>query len=94
MSAPPAIAYPPEPTQAQEDYLVTSVHQWSLSNGLVVRSQSEPKDQNATTAPVTLYPSLFPRACFEEARAIQCAYNELYAKIASDEPWLGKIVDE
>ncbi len=48
----------------------------------------------ATTAPVTLFPSLFPRACFEEGRAIQTAYNELYACIANDEEWLGEVVKE
>ena len=30
-----------------------------------------------------------PRACFEEARALQCAYNELYANVADDDHSLG-----
>lgn len=41
-----------------------------------------------------MFPSLFPRVCFEEALAIQKAYNELYAAIAQDEEWLEGIVDE
>lgn len=44
--------------------------------------------------PVALYPTEFPRAAFEHAKAIQKDYNELYAKIASDIPFLTKIMDE
>ena len=88
------VAYPPGPTLAQEGHLVASAHEWALSKGLVVRSNSEQSDQTAVTAPVTLYPSLFPRTCFEEARALQQAYNELYACLSDDDHWLGRILQE
>jgi glutathione synthase len=48
----------------------------------------------ATIAPVTLFPSPFPRCCFEEAISIQPAYNELYSAISRDEEWLERIVKE
>jgi glutathione synthase len=74
---------------------------WSLAHGLTVRPPLSLINENqeaagifATTAPVTLFPSLFPRACFDEAVAIQSIYNELYAAIASDEEWLEEIVRE
>ena len=93
--------YPPTLTAEQWDYLVTNVKDWSILNGLAIRPPLSfvPKDMDpsrslAVTAPVTLFPSLFPRICFEEARAIQTAYNELYALIASDEEWLQEVVEE
>lgn len=47
----------------------------------------------ATTAPVTLFPSLFPRACYNEAVALQAAFGELYAGIGADEGWLGGVIE-
>ena len=93
--------YPPSLSLEQMDYLLSNIKDWSILNGLAVRPSSsfvsettDPSRSLAITAPVTLFPSLFPRACFEEARAIQTAYNELYACIANDEEWLGEVVKE
>ena len=93
--------YPPVLDSEQLDYLLSNIKDWSILNGLAVRPSSsfvseelDPSRCLAVTAPVTLFPSLFPRACFEEARAIQIAYNELYACIANNEEWLGEVVKE
>jgi len=93
--------YPPSLTSEQSEYLLSTIKDWSILNGLAVRPASsfvpenvDPSRSLAVTAPVTLFPSLFPRACFEEARAIQVAYNELYALVARDEQWLQGIVEE
>jgi len=93
--------YPLELTAEQEEYLLLNLNDWSIANGLAVRPSAsfvsqevDPSRVLAVTAPVTLFPSLFPRACFEEARSIQTAYNELYAAIARDEEWLGEIIQE
>lgn len=101
MAALSSSSYPPELSSAQSNYLLSNVKDWSILNGLAVRpsqsfipGQADPSGSLAVTAPVTLFPSLFPRACFEEARAIQSAYNELYALIASDEEWLRQVVEE
>ena len=93
--------YPPSLSAEQSDYLLTNLKDWSILNGLTVRPSFsfvseavDPSRSLAVTAPVTLFPSLFPRVCFEEARAIQKAYNELYALIARDEDWLQEVVEE
>ena len=93
--------YPPQLTPDQEAYLLSHIKDWSFLNGLVVRPSAtfipkevDPSRSTVVTAPVTLFPSLFPQACFEEARAIQRAYNELYALIASNVNWLQEIVEE
>ena len=93
--------YPPPLSQEQHEYLLSNVKNWSILNGLAVRPPDafvsrdiDPEKCLAVTAPLTLFPSLFPRHCFEEAREIQIAYNELYVAIAKDEQWLKDVVEE
>lgn len=94
-------AYPPPLTAEQREYLLTTLKDWSIAHGLAVRpapsfvaQDLDPSGVLATTAPVTLFPSPFPRSCFDEALSIQAAYNELYSAIARDEEWLEQIVKE
>lgn len=93
--------YPPRLSPEEEKYLVSNLKDWSIAHGLAVRpapsfiqSSQDPSGVLAGTAPVTLFPSLFPRACFEEGLSIQKAYNELYAAISQDEEWLRDIIGE
>ncbi|KAF8476022.1 hypothetical protein BDZ91DRAFT_710779, partial [Kalaharituber pfeilii] len=93
--------YPPNLTPDQLHFLLTSFADWSLAHGLAVRPQpslipENPGNAIAVHAPVALFPSPFPRKLFKEAREIQTVYNELYAKIASEqgEEWLGGIIEE
>lgn len=93
--------YPPPLSEEEQAHLVKTIQDWSIANGLAVRpaptfvpESVDPKGSLAVTAPVTLFPSPFPRHCFEDALAIQKSYNELYARIASDESWLSEVVGE
>ena len=93
--------YPPEVTEAESALLVSSIKDWSIAHGLAVRPapnlvavEEDPNHVLATSAPVTLFPSSFPRVCFEQARVVQKAYNQLYATIAQDEQFLQDMVEE
>ena len=93
--------YPPELSDTECQYLLANLKDWSISYGLAVRpstafipQKQDPAHSLATTAPVTLFPSLFPRACFEQGLSIQTAYNKLYSGIARDEKWLRPIIEE
>ena len=93
--------YPPDLDDEQREYLLSNLKDWSIAHGLAVRpapsyipDNKNPSGALATTAPVTLFPSLFPRICFEQAESVAKAYNELYSAIASDEAWLKEIVEE
>ncbi|KAF2114783.1 hypothetical protein BDV96DRAFT_575882 [Lophiotrema nucula] len=101
MAVPNDAQYPPELSPEEEQYLLTNVKDWSIAHGLAVRpaptfvsQERDPSGVLATTAPVTLFPSIFPRSCFEQGLAIQKAYNELYSAIARDEEWIKGIVEE
>jgi hypothetical protein len=93
--------YPPELPETSHQYLLTNLKDWSISYGLAVRPATsfvplnqDPELSLATTAPVTLFPSLISRSCFEQGLAIQTAYNKLYSAIARDEAWLQPIIEE
>lgn len=94
-------SYPPSLTPSQASFLKSTVKEWAICHGLAVApapsfiaAEHDPNHALATTAPVTLFPSLVPLQCFHEALMIQTAYNEVYARIARDEEWLGEVVEE
>lgn len=93
--------YPPELSTEQQGYLLTALKDWSIAHGLAVRpaasfvsQEVDPGHVTAVTAPVTLFPSLFPRQCLDQAKRACKAYNELYSAIASHVAWLQPIVEE
>ncbi|GAO49891.1 glutathione synthase [Saitoella complicata NRRL Y-17804] len=92
------MAYPPSLTEAQKQYLHSSLTDYALAHGLVVRpadslAPTNPSNTLATAAPVTLFPSLFPREAWMEARDVQEMYNELYVRVSRDEKWLGEVME-
>lgn len=93
--------YPPELTSEQETHLVSSIKNWTAYHGLSVRpaptfvhKDVDPSGVLVSNAPVTLFPSPFPKRCYETAVALQKIYNALYASISTDEAWLGMIIEE
>ncbi|KAH8815626.1 glutathione synthetase-like protein [Xylogone sp. PMI_703] len=101
MAKPVLTNYPPDLTAAESDQLASTIKDWSIAHGLAVRpppslvsNEVDPHGVLATTAPVTLFPSPFPRVCFEQAASIQRAYNQLYASISQDEEFLSGIVQD
>lgn len=96
-----ASPYPPDLSAEESEQLLVTIKDWSIAHGLAVRppptlisTEADPHGVLATTAPVTLFPSPFPRICFDQAKAVQKAYNILYASIAQDEAFLKDIVQE
>lgn len=93
--------YPPAVDEEERARLVEVIKDWAIANGLAVRppptlitAEADPNGVLATNVPVTLFPSPFPQVCFDEAKAVQKAYNELYAKVSQDERFLSSMVEE
>ncbi|KAI9727304.1 MAG: hypothetical protein M1828_006923 [Chrysothrix sp. TS-e1954] len=82
--------YPPILPENQLSTLASTVKDWQLNQGSLLKLVGSEEDNSvlARQIGVTLWPSLFPRAAFEEARQLCCAFNELYAAVAEDEVWL------
>lgn len=92
-------SYPPDLTKQQSDFLAAQIKDWSIAHGLAFRPQiayteDDVEGNYVGAAPVTVFPSLFPLDCFQEALSLQTAYNKLYANIANNEKWLGRVVEE
>lgn len=94
-------AYPPSLSEAETEVLVNTIKDWSAGNGLVVRppptvipAEVDPKGIAAINAPVTLFPSPFPRQCFAQALGVQTTYNELYAAVSRNEEFIEGTVKE
>lgn len=93
--------YPPAVDEGERERLVEVIKDWTVANGLTVRpppalvsAGADPVGVLATSVPVTLFPSPFPRVCFEQGKMVQKAYNELYARASQDEDFLGRMVKE
>lgn len=93
--------YPPAVDEAERARLVEVIKDWTVANGLTVRpppslisADADPSGVLATSVPVTLFPSPFPQVCFDQARTVQKAYNELYAKVSQDVDFLSSMVKE
>ena len=87
--------YPPRLSNQQEQYILTTMKDWSIQHGLAVRPSSsfvtgstDPNGVLASTAPVTLFPSPFPRRSFRQGNELQKEYNRLYAAISNNEEWI------
>ena len=94
-------AYPPSLRDDEREGLAQAIKDWSIGNGLAVRpppavipTDVDPAGVSAIHAPVTLFPSPFPKQCFAQGKAVQQAYNELYAAVSRDEEFLAQIVKE
>lgn len=85
--------WPPKQRQQEEDHIVGQAVDWALSNALIYRPVSEPgRPASAIHAPFSLYPTPFPRRLFAKAKALQEAYNAMYANIACDETFLEQVI--
>lgn len=82
----------PSLSQKQLDRLVCELTQFGLSNGLIMYPPSPYLDYQPMLAPVTLFPTPFPRKQFSKAVSIQQSYNKLYAQVVSEKVWLTDII--
>lgn len=84
----------PSLTPVEQSDLTENLTQWSLANGLIMYPPNF-KSYSAGIAPVTLFPTPFPKKAFENAIAVQKLFNELYINVVSQhKEWLIKIIAE
>jgi len=86
-------SWPPNLTIEQQTHLqeLSTLH--SLSHGFTLlppNSRSPPT--HTFSAPLSLFPTPFPRGLYELAKEIQPLYNALYARIALDWEFLDRVM--
>ncbi|KAJ3747659.1 hypothetical protein DFH05DRAFT_1441827 [Lentinula detonsa] len=67
---------------------------YALAHGLLYLSvgAQPPAPTSAIHAPISLFPTPFPRVQFEQAQRLQSIYNVLYSRIAMDTEFLDQIM--
>jgi glutathione synthase len=86
--------YPPRLADEQYELLISAIKDWQITHGSLLKLVHTDEENTVQCHPVgtTLFPTLFPRELFDEAHALQKAYNKLYAAVAEDEEWLHNIL--
>ncbi|ODQ44545.1 hypothetical protein PICMEDRAFT_36670 [Pichia membranifaciens NRRL Y-2026] len=84
----------PELSQDQLEKVVSDVTQYGLSAGLVMYPPAPFSKYAPTLAPITIFPTPFPRKQFEKSLAIEKTYNKLYAGVVSEYKWLTHILKD
>ncbi|KAJ7164989.1 hypothetical protein C8R46DRAFT_1220133 [Mycena filopes] len=87
--------WPPALTEAQLESLTLYATTYALSHSLLYLpavTPQPPLPNSAIHAPLSLFPSPFPRRLFSLARRLQSTYNILYARIAMDVEFLDKVM--
>jgi len=82
--------WPPSLTVEQLDYLLLLSTTYALSHGFTLLPPSSPTP--TFSAPLSLFPSPFPRTLYQLAKEIQPIYNALYARIALDWEFLDRVM--
>ncbi|PYH79351.1 putative glutathione synthetase [Aspergillus uvarum CBS 121591] len=82
--------YPPPLSEEQRLWLAFSVQDWQVSHGSMLKRVRSQSAHSVLCCPigVTLFPTPFPRAHFDQALELQSIYNELYCAMTEDEHWI------
>ncbi|CAO3613374.1 unnamed protein product [Cunninghamella blakesleeana] len=81
--------YPPKVSEVKLEEIKLEAIDWALSHGLIVRPTFEKqqyfkKNASVIHAPLSLYPTPFPRAEFYKAKDIQVPWNTLIHQMSQD----------
>lgn len=83
----------PALSEKNQTVLVERLLQWCLANGLVMYPPNF-VNHSANNAPITLFPTPFPRDLFEKAVEVQQTFNKLYVSvITSHKKWLLDVIE-
>ncbi|KND01668.1 glutathione synthetase [Spizellomyces punctatus DAOM BR117] len=97
MSSSTLPAYPPPLAQDQLDELKDHAVDWALAHGFVVRPPPSSVGNQTipvvTHAPFALFPSPFPRRCYEQALKLQPLFNALVESVANDDLFLRETLE-
>ena len=87
-------SHPPTLPETELQGHISDVKDFQITHGSLLKlvQHEEPNTVPSVPIGVSLYPTPFPRVCFERACKLQQAYNKLYANIACDPTWLAEVL--
>lgn len=91
--------WPPKLSDEQIATLLLESSTYALGHGFTLlpphpASGAPPAPTHAIAAPLSLFPSPFPREEYERAKSLQVAYNALYARVALDWAFLDRVMGQ
>jgi hypothetical protein len=87
--------WPPQLTDIQLETLVHHATTYALARGLAYLPPTPSQPPSPTSvihAPISLLPAPVPRALFQKAQRLQSAYNILYARVATNDDFLDRVM--
>ncbi|KAF5393771.1 hypothetical protein D9757_000260 [Collybiopsis confluens] len=86
--------WPPHLSDKDRETLQFRATSYALSHGLLYlpTGAQPPIPTSAIHAPISLFPTPFPRKLFEQAQNLQSIYNVLYSRIAMDIQFLDRVM--
>lgn len=91
------LAWPPRLTEKQRAVLSLQAVDYAISHSILYRplpiaSSSKPPLDAAIHAPISLFPSPFPRHLYQQGQELQPLYNDLYSRIAVHDAFLKRVI--
>ncbi|CAI2185230.1 6905_t:CDS:10 [Funneliformis geosporum] len=89
--------YPPNLSNVNLQSLKELAIDWSLSHGLVIRPPNNLALSNNSSvmhAPISLFPSPFPKKTFYQAIELQPVFNLLFHKLSRNHEFITKVIEE
>lgn len=88
--------WPPQPTDVEKQELVGRSVDWAASHGLVMRYKNTGENNIpsclAVHAPFALFPSPFPKSCYDHAIQLQPLFNKLVHVVANDTDFVANVI--
>lgn len=80
----------------QLNSLITEIKDWQITHGSLLKlvGYEEPHTVPARPIGVSVFPTPFPRHCFDQACQSAPIFNRLYAAIAEDDVWLETVLHD
>ncbi|EME89628.1 uncharacterized protein MYCFIDRAFT_32276 [Pseudocercospora fijiensis CIRAD86] len=80
-------------TEEDLERIIPEIKDYLITHGSLLKlvRYEELSTVQARPVGVSIVPTRFPRAAFEQAQKLQPCMNELYIRAASDEPWLEEV---
>lgn len=90
-------AWPPELDDEAKRKLCLQATDYAISHSILYRPVApsgslQPPLDAAIHAPISLFPTPFPRSLYEQAQRLQPLYNDLYSQIATDNAFLERVI--
>lgn len=97
--------WPPKLSEKRIEYLVRKATTWALANSFVLIPPTPvdpnedpsypapvPPPHRAQPAPLSLFPTPFPRRLYQQANSLQNMLNSLYMRVSLDHKFLDKVI--